>query len=72
MVPVREIVPHPPRDINSITIYDETHGFARTETCGMTYIMAADWKRTNALMDYEQKARRAAEARADGATKEYG
>ena len=69
---MREIVPNPPRDINSITIYDETHGFTRTEINGMIYIAATDWKRTNALMDYEQKARRAAEMRADGAAKEYG
>ena len=61
-----------PTNGNSLTTYDETHGFTRTEINGMIYIAATDWNRTNALMNYEQKSRRAAEARADGATKEYG
>lgn len=69
---MREIVPSPPAEINSQTTYDETHGFTRTEINGMIYIAATDWNRTNAIMDYEQRSRRAAEARADGAAKEYG
>ncbi len=69
---MRDIIPSPPAEINSLTIYDETHGFTRTEINGMIYIAATDWNRTNAIMDYEQRSRRAAEARADGAAKEYG
>lgn len=61
-----------PTNGNSLTTYDETHGFTRTNINGMIYIAATDWHRTNAIMDYEQRSRRAAEARADGATKEYG
>lgn len=56
----------------TICAYEMDCGIVRQEINGMIYIAATDWHRTNAIMDYERRSRRAAEARADGATKEYG
>ena len=37
---MRDIVPNPPAEVNSLTIYDETHGFTRTEINGMVYVVS--------------------------------